>query len=32
MYLAYYREAAKILYDSELIDIAQVLSSFAEFR
>ena len=32
MYLAYYREAAEILYDSELIDIAQVLSSFAEFR
>jgi hypothetical protein len=23
MYLAYYREAAEILYDSELIDIAR---------
>jgi hypothetical protein len=31
MYLAYYREAAEILYDSELTDIAQVLSTVAEF-
>jgi hypothetical protein len=28
MYLAYYREVAKILYDSELTDITQVSARY----